>query len=535
MYSSKLSTVERAIESQMESSGCSNHLCVRYISEVVDAMAKSDLKFGFPHVKKPENKAEAIAIELVYRFLNKFQLQDSLKCMKCESNGVVDKIHDDAWLEENLSVDSTENAFHSLFENRKQCTNRKQKTAVRIEIRRVLKGEPRSLEYRERQFQPKQTQVQERNIDQKEEEHEPEPEVIPVEPVPVPLPKKVHRKKKIKIIKKKRIIYKPGPKCQNPIETGIQTEELSSELDPSELNVNREKVDEEEDFGEEEESSEIPGETLATAQSLSKERLHVSQEIYNTPIIIPPEVSKNIDDYEEEEEEISEKEEEDKDLIIEEEEEKAQTIEEEEKKEAKAQVIEEEEEEEEAKAQVIEEEEETASINEEEDAFNDDAQKHITMPPPPEESKRSLSDMTSQTSGFFGMRPAKLILNIIEAKDLPKLDLIVSSDPYCVIKVCDTSSSIAEFKTEAEENTFEPVWNKKCSFEVKDLNSSYLDISIYDEDTLGKDEQLATIMVPLNKFSENDDKWLEMMPTTLMGIITRIHLSVQIISIDLDQ
>ena len=102
--------------------------------------------------------------------------------------------------------------------------------------------------------------------------------------------------------------------------------------------------------------------------------------------------------------------------------------------------------------------------------------------------------------------PGNLHLNIVQAKDLIKGDMVGKSDPYAVISYDDK-----KIKTNAVKNTQNPEWNFEVDIPINPNGPDHMKIEVFDKDKFGKDKPLgsANIDIPSLQNSQNaNDVWL---------------------------
>ncbi|KAL3073758.1 hypothetical protein niasHT_039590 [Heterodera trifolii] len=92
----------------------------------------------------------------------------------------------------------------------------------------------------------------------------------------------------------------------------------------------------------------------------------------------------------------------------------------------------------------------------------------------------------------------RLMVTILECKNLPAMDRNGMSDPY--IKVTILPDRKPKFETRIKRNTLDPVFNETFIFKLpySELLGKTLEIVAYDFDRLSKDDRLGQISLPLN-------------------------------------
>lgn len=104
-----------------------------------------------------------------------------------------------------------------------------------------------------------------------------------------------------------------------------------------------------------------------------------------------------------------------------------------------------------------------------------------------------------------------LHIRIVEANDLPKMDVIGSVDPYCQIQL--NSMNQPKF-TKKKKQTKKPVWNEEFHFPVRDIYAETLYIVLKDYDKVSADDPISQIQIPLKslQISQVTDTWYQMVP-----------------------
>lgn len=103
-----------------------------------------------------------------------------------------------------------------------------------------------------------------------------------------------------------------------------------------------------------------------------------------------------------------------------------------------------------------------------------------------------------------------MILHVkcVEAKDVPKMDIIGESDPYLILK---TNKSNQEFKTPYKNNTNKPIWNETFHIPITSSMDDVLTVTMYDKDIMNDDIiSHCTIQVNKLQIGKISDNWLEM-------------------------
>jgi len=102
--------------------------------------------------------------------------------------------------------------------------------------------------------------------------------------------------------------------------------------------------------------------------------------------------------------------------------------------------------------------------------------------------------------------PGNIHLNIVQAKDLIKTDMIGKSDPFAVVTYGNE-----QIKTNTVKNNQNPEWNFEADIPYNPNYSDTLKIEIFDEDKLGKNKLLGTSYIDIPNLANNeplDNVWI---------------------------
>ena len=123
-----------------------------------------------------------------------------------------------------------------------------------------------------------------------------------------------------------------------------------------------------------------------------------------------------------------------------------------------------------------------------------------------------------------------LHIRVVEAADVPKMDVAGKSDPYVLIK---SSKSSQTYQTKHKNNTDKPVWNEEFTIPITSAMDDILTIEMYDKDTISKDDIISKIAIQVNKIPPGkvNDSWYTMHPlgklTTGGKLRLVVHLAKQ--------
>ena len=96
----------------------------------------------------------------------------------------------------------------------------------------------------------------------------------------------------------------------------------------------------------------------------------------------------------------------------------------------------------------------------------------------------------------------KLIVGVIEARNILAMDLNGFSDPYVKLQL-----GKQRYRTKVVKKTLNPSWGEEFSFKVEDLNEELL-ISVLDEDKYFNDDFLGHLKLPVSRVFDAHHKSL---------------------------
>ena len=104
-----------------------------------------------------------------------------------------------------------------------------------------------------------------------------------------------------------------------------------------------------------------------------------------------------------------------------------------------------------------------------------------------------------------------LHIRVVEAKDLPKMDVFGKCDPFCILQM---SSAHAPYKTKVIERTFTPYWDQTFHLPIVSLVDDFLRISVRDMDKGNQDDPISHLDLHLSSFEIDKviDKWYPLIP-----------------------
>lgn len=115
-----------------------------------------------------------------------------------------------------------------------------------------------------------------------------------------------------------------------------------------------------------------------------------------------------------------------------------------------------------------------------------------------------------------------LHIRVLEALDVPKMDFLSKSDPYCILR---TSGSNQNQRTRVCKNTLTPKWNQEFHFPLRNPATEQLKILMKDED-VSFDDPISTLdlMISTIPMGQVVDQWFDMIPCRGVKKGGRIHL-----------
>lgn len=117
-----------------------------------------------------------------------------------------------------------------------------------------------------------------------------------------------------------------------------------------------------------------------------------------------------------------------------------------------------------------------------------------------------------------------LRLKIIEAKNIPSLDVVGKSDPYCMVQM---SNSQQVYRTKTINNTSRPTWNEEFRLPVSRTASDVLFIVVKDKDTISADDPIGKCEFSMNSLQLNQEKdqWVTLQSMCKHSNAGSLHVS----------
>ena len=96
----------------------------------------------------------------------------------------------------------------------------------------------------------------------------------------------------------------------------------------------------------------------------------------------------------------------------------------------------------------------------------------------------------------------KLVVRVIEARNIPAMDLNGLSDPYVRLQLGRN-----RFRTKVVKKNLNPSWHEEFTFWVEDLSEDLV-VSVLDEDRYFNDDFVGQLKVPVSRVFDAEDKSL---------------------------
>ena len=118
----------------------------------------------------------------------------------------------------------------------------------------------------------------------------------------------------------------------------------------------------------------------------------------------------------------------------------------------------------------------------------------------------------------------KVHIKVLEAKDLPVVDVSGSCDAYCQIQFGKQKA-----QTRIIDNSLTPKWRQQFSFEILDFQEDFLFIQLYDHDSVGKDDLISNLEIRPKLIQPGIiiDQWYLMHPI-IKKTTPQIHLIIHL-------
>jgi len=100
-------------------------------------------------------------------------------------------------------------------------------------------------------------------------------------------------------------------------------------------------------------------------------------------------------------------------------------------------------------------------------------------------------------------KPLILHVYVIEALNVPKMDLTSKSDPYVLIRFEKDNVGL---KTRALDNTLTPQWNELINYTITNHNESLI-VEIWDKNDVAKDKMISSTKLNIEKYMSEEPQF----------------------------
>lgn len=116
----------------------------------------------------------------------------------------------------------------------------------------------------------------------------------------------------------------------------------------------------------------------------------------------------------------------------------------------------------------------------------------------------------------------KLHLRIIEADNIPKMDIMGKADPYVVVSF--TISKDTD-QTEVIDKTYTPKWDKQMELRISSIDESVV-FQLKDHDKVSKDDLIGSYKKTIQKFPPGivTDEWIQLEKAKGVKKAARVHI-----------
>ncbi|XP_041965238.1 synaptotagmin-1b [Alosa sapidissima] len=129
-----------------------------------------------------------------------------------------------------------------------------------------------------------------------------------------------------------------------------------------------------------------------------------------------------------------------------------------------------------------------------------------------EDSKEEVRLGKLQFSLDYNFTDAALMVGILQATDLPAMDMSGTSDPY--VKLYLLPDKKKKFETKVHRKSLNPTFNENFTFKVPyaELGGKTLVMIVYDFDRFSKHDAIGDVRIPMNKvdFSHVTEEWRDL-------------------------
>lgn len=103
--------------------------------------------------------------------------------------------------------------------------------------------------------------------------------------------------------------------------------------------------------------------------------------------------------------------------------------------------------------------------------------------------------MSTKHNAVGAVNRKKVLVKVIEAKDLIKADTFGLSDPFTILS--RNGDDDTEKQTSVKDDTLTPVWNEEFEFEILDEVNDVIDLEVMDFNKVGRNTFMGVAHIPL--------------------------------------
>ncbi|KAF3846996.1 hypothetical protein F7725_004074, partial [Dissostichus mawsoni] len=128
----------------------------------------------------------------------------------------------------------------------------------------------------------------------------------------------------------------------------------------------------------------------------------------------------------------------------------------------------------------------------------------------------------------------KFTINIMEAKNLKKMDVGGLSDPFVKVVLQHNGKRLKKKKTSVKQNTLNPYFNESFSFEIPFSQIQVL-ITVYDYDKLGSNDAIGKCWMGYGASGIGIKHWSEMLANPRRPADQFLLVFLPLVKVDVDQ
>jgi len=128
-----------------------------------------------------------------------------------------------------------------------------------------------------------------------------------------------------------------------------------------------------------------------------------------------------------------------------------------------------------------------------------------------------LGNMLNNFGGGGNQQGGRVMVNVLEARNLARKDLFSKSDPYCEVSIVHKHSFSllgSTQKTTTINNNQNPMWNQTFALNVTNPDTELLKIKCWDNDPMSFDDVIGEVDIPLFGLHNGmpKDDWYQLFP-----------------------